>query len=217
MSDLRGAIIGYGLAGSVFHAPLISATEGLAVATVVTADGRRREQALRDHPGVHLAPTADELWARSNELDFVVVAAPNAAHAALARRALDAGLPVVVDKPLAPTAAEARDVVKHAESRGVMLTVFQNRRWDSDQRTLRRLLSEGALGDVLRFESRFERWRPQLRADAWREAAGPAEGGGVLIDLGAHLVDQALCLFGPATHVYGEIENRRCASGDDDV
>ena len=95
--------------------------------------------------------------------------------------------------------------------------MFQNRRWDSDHRTLRKLLAEGTLGDVLRFESRFERWRPDPRADAWRETAGPGEGGGVLLDLGSHLVDQALQLFGPASHVYAEIDNRRASPGDDDA
>jgi len=146
-----------------------------------------------------------------------VIAASNDAHAELARRAVDAGLPVVVDKPLAPTAGEARAVVEHAAFRGELLTVFQNRRWDSDYLTLRRLLSEGQIGKVLRLESRFERWRPELRPDAWRETAGPAEGGGVLLDLGSHLVDQVLSLFGPARTVYAEIDSRRGGAGDDDA
>ena len=131
--------------------------------------------------------------------------------------ALDAGLAVVVDKPLAPSADEAAALVEHARAAGKLLTVFQNRRWDSDQLTLRRLVSEGELGDVLRYESRFERWRPELREQAWRESAGAAEGGGVLLDLGSHLVDQALQLFGPAMHVYGEVDSRRGAAGDDDA
>ena len=111
---------------------------------------------------------------------------------------MDLGLAVVVDKPLAPTAAEARELVDHASERGVPLTVFQNRRWDSDFLTLRRLISEGALGEVRRFESRFERWRPEPRPGAWRETTPPERGGGVLLDLGAHLVDQAMHLLGPA-------------------
>jgi scyllo-inositol 2-dehydrogenase (NADP+) len=217
MGDLRAAVIGYGLAGSTFHAPLISATEGMRVGTIVTGDPGRREQALREHPGAQVAATVDELWRRAEEHDLVVVAAANDAHAALARSAIERGLAVVVDKPLAPTAGEARAVVEEAEARGVLLTVFHNRRWDSDQRTLRRLLAEDALGEVFRFESRFERWRPELRPGAWRESAGPEAGGGVLLDLGTHLVDQALCLFGPATHVHGEVEHRRGAAGDDDA
>ena len=217
MSDLKAAIIGYGLAGRSFHAPLISSTAGLAVETVVTADPGRREQALRDHPGARVMSKPEELWRVADEHDFVVIAAPNDVHAPLAERALDAGLAVVVDKPLAPRADQAAALVERARAAGKLLTVFQNRRWDSDQRTLVRLLEEGALGDVLRHESRFERWRPDPRADAWRETAGPEKGGGVLLDLGSHLVDQALQLFGPASQVYAEIDNRRASPGDDDV
>jgi scyllo-inositol 2-dehydrogenase (NADP+) len=217
MDELRVGVIGYGLAGSTFHAPLIAATEGLSVATIVTGDPDRRDRALRDHPGVRVVASADDLWGAAGEHELVVVAAPNHAHAELARRAVEAGLPVVVDKPLAPTAAEARAVVVYAERQGVLLTAFHNRRWDSDFLTLRRLVAGGALGEIVRYESRFERWRPQLRPGAWRETAGPAEGGGVLLDLGTHLVDQALQLFGPATHVYGEVEHRRGGRGDDDA
>jgi scyllo-inositol 2-dehydrogenase (NADP+) len=217
MADLKGAIIGYGLAGAMFHAPLIESTPGLAVATVVTRDPRRRAQALRDHPDARVVPSPDEVWERATEHAFVVIAAPNDAHVSLAERALDAGLAVVVDKPLAPTAAAAAALVEHGRARGEMLTVFQNRRWDSDQLTLRELIRGGRLGDVFRHESRVERWRPELRPDAWRESAGPTEGGGVLLDLGSHLVDQALQLYGPVTHVYAEVANRRGAAGDDDA
>jgi predicted dehydrogenase len=216
MSELKAAIIGYGLAGAAFHAPLISATPGLAVATVVTSDPGRREQALRDHPGVHVASTPEELWQSADEHDFVVVAARNDAHVPLAERALDAGLAVVVDKPLAPSAAQAAALVERARGKGELLTVFQNRRWDADHLTLQRLLAEGALGEVHRYESRFERWRPEA-TEAWRETAGAQEGGGVLLDLGSHLVDHALQLFGPASSVYAEVDNRRGSPGDDDA
>jgi len=217
MEALRGAVIGYGLAGSVFHAPLIEATDGLELATVLTSNPRRREQVAREHPRARVVETADDLWQRAGEHDFVVIATSNDAHAPLARAALDAGLAVVVDKPLATTAADARAVVDHAAIAGQLLTVFQNRRWDSDHLTLRRLISDGKLGDIRRFESRFERWRPEARTDAWRETADPAHGGGVLLDLGAHLVDQALTLFGPPAHVYGEVEHRRGGPADDDA
>ena len=217
VSDLRGAVIGYGLAGAVFHAPLVCATPGLALATVVTGDPGRRAQAQGDHPGVRVVPSPDELWGLADEHDFVVVAAPNVVHVPLAQRALDAGLAVVVDKPLAPSAGEAAALVEYARARGKLLTVFHNRRWDSDLRTLRRLLAAGTLGEVLRFESRFERWRPDPRADAWRETTGPREGGGVLLDLGTHLIDQALQLFGRVSDVYAEIDNRRGSPGDDDA
>jgi predicted dehydrogenase len=162
-----------------------------------------------------VVPSADEVWA--TEHDLVVVAAPNHLHVPLARAAVDRGVAAVVDKPLAPSAGEARALVAYARERGVLLTAFHNRRWDSDQLTLRRLLTEGELGDVLRFESRFERWRPALGPDAkaWRDAAD-APAGGVLLDLGPHLVDQALTLLGPAASVYAEIDARR-GGADDDV
>jgi scyllo-inositol 2-dehydrogenase (NADP+) len=115
------------------------------------------------------------------------------------------------------SSAAARELVDRADEAGVPLSVFHNRRWDSDQLTLRRLLAEGVLGRVQRYESRFERWRPEVRDDAWRETTAPAEGGGVLLDLGTHLVDQALTLFGPATGVYGEVDARRGGPADDDV
>jgi predicted dehydrogenase len=217
MSPLQGAVIGYGLAGAVFHAPLIFATPGLALATVVTGNPARRAQALRDHPGITVASTSDELWDAADRHDFVVVAAPNDVHVPLAERAFDAGLAVVVDKPLAPDAQAAARLVEHARGRGQLLTVFQNRRWDSDRLTLSRLLAEGTLGEVRRHESRFERWRPEPAPDAWRETAHPVQGGGVLLDLGSHLVDEALQLYGPVSDVYAEIDSRRRSPGDDDV
>jgi predicted dehydrogenase len=133
----------------------------------------------------------------------------------LASAALDAGLDVVVDKPLAPTAAEARALVHAAKAAGRMLTVFHNRRWDGDFLTARKLIERGRLGRVLRFESRFERWRPEIK-QGWRELGDPAEGGGVLNDLGSHLVDQALQLFGPVREVYGELDARRAGAQVDD-
>src|SRR4051794_24209328 len=217
MAGLRGAIIGYGLAGSIFHAPLITSTPGLEVAVVVTGDPERGARAVRDVPGVRVVASAEDLWSHADELDFAVVAAPNDAHAPLAREAIDAGLAVVVDKPLANSAAEAAALVEHAHAAGQLLTVFQNRRWDSDRRTLRKLILEGRLGEVHRHESRFERWRPEARADAWRETGRSAAGGGVLLDLGSHLVDEALELYGPATHVHAEIDSRRGLAGDDDA
>jgi predicted dehydrogenase len=147
----------------------------------------------------------------------VVIASPNESHAPLARAAIDAGLPVVVDKPLALNAAEARDLADYAERAGVMLTVFQNRRWDSDQMTLRKLMADGRLGEVTRYESRFERFRPELRDDAWRDRLTADRGGGVLLDLGSHLIDQALTLFGPVRHVHGEVAHRRGGPADDDA
>ncbi|MFF4400224.1 Gfo/Idh/MocA family oxidoreductase [Streptomyces sp. NPDC001480] len=214
-TPLRVGLIGYGLAGSVFHAPLIAATEGLALDTVVTSNPERQEQARAEFPDVRVAATPDELFDRADELDLIVIASPNKTHVPLATTALKAGLPVVVDKPVAGTAAEARELAALAEERGLLLSVFQNRRWDNDFLTLRWLLDEGELGDAWRFESRFERWRPQPKG-GWRESGDPAEIGGLLYDLGSHVVDQALVLFGPATQVYAETDIRRPGAETDD-
>ncbi|MTE19204.1 oxidoreductase [Streptomyces sp. TRM43335] len=213
---LRVGLLGYGLAGAVFHAPLIAATDGLVLDTVVTSDPERQRQARAEHgEELRTVADADGLFARAGELDLVVVASPNRTHVELARRALEAGLPVVVDKPLAATAAEAEALADLAERRGLLLSVFQNRRWDSDFLTLRGLLAEDALGEVWRFESRFERWRPKLKG-GWRESGDPSELGGLLYDLGSHVVDQALVLFGPVTSVYAESDVRRPGAATDD-
>lgn len=213
-TPLRVGLVGYGLAGSVFHAPLIAATEGLVLDTVVTSNPERREQARAEHSGVRFAASPEELWT-GDPVDLVVLASPNRTHVPLATAALRAGVPVVVDKPLAGTAAEAYELAALAKDRGLLLSVFQNRRWDNDFLTLRRLLDDGELGTVQRFESRFERWRPQPKG-GWRESGDPAEIGGLLYDLGSHLVDQALTLFGPAVRVYAESDTRRPGAEVDD-
>lgn len=212
---LRTGLLGYGIAGRVFHAPLIAATAGMELDAIVTTDPRRRERAAADHPGAALLDTSDELFAR--DLDVVVVASPNRTHVPLALAAVEAGVPVVVDKPFAPSSADARRVLQAARYRDVPVTVFQNRRWDSDFLAVRSLVAGGSLGAVTRFESRFERWAPEV-SDNWRELAAPEEAGGLLYDLGAHLVDQAVELFGPVATVYCELDRRRPgAAVDDDV
>jgi predicted dehydrogenase len=214
---IRAGLVGYGLGGAAFHAPLIAATPGMRLAAIVTSSPRRAGEARRRFPDARIARSADDLWETAGDLDLVVVASPNRTHVPLARAALAAGLPVVVDKPLAATAAEARDLVEEASRRGILLSVFQNRRWDGDFLTLRRLLAGGALGRVHRFESRFERWRP-VPKEGWREHGDPAEAGGILYDLGSHLIDQALVLFGTAATVYAEVDRRRPGvEVDDDV
>ncbi|MFD7444639.1 Gfo/Idh/MocA family oxidoreductase [Streptomyces sp. NPDC059909] len=214
-SPLRVGLVGYGLAGSVFHAPLIAATEGLVLDTVVTSNEERREQARAEFPDIRFADTPDELWSRADELDLIVIASPNKTHVPVATAALEAGIPVVVDKPIAGTAAEARSLAALAEERGLLLSVFQNRRWDNDFLTLQALLADGELGEAQRFESRFERWRPQLKG-GWRESGAPEEIGGLLYDLGSHVVDQALVLFGPVVRVYAESDVRRPGAETDD-
>ncbi len=212
---MRVALLGYGLAGRCFHAPLLAAVPGFQVATVVTSDPVRAEQARREVPGADVEGRPDQVWSRAGEHDLVVVATATGSHAELATAALDAGLPVVVEKPMAPTAAEARALAEHASARGLLLVPFHNRRWDSDHLTVRRLVAGGVLGDVLRYESRFERWRPSADPSGWRHARRPADGGGILLDLGTHLVDQAMQLFGPVAAVYGEVLARRGGADDD--
>ena len=218
-TPLRVAIAGYGLAGEVFHAPLVDATDGMSVAAVTTSNAERGARARAAYPAAEVLADADELLRRAgDEIDLLVVATPNRLHVPIARRALTRRIPVVMDKPLAADAASAAALVDDFAAAGVPFTVFQNRRWDGDFLTVRRIVESGELGDVTRFESRYERFRPAVTAGAWRELAGAAEGGGLLLDLGAHLVDQALTLFGPPAHVYAEMAARRPgAQVDDDV
>lgn len=207
---LRAGIAGYGLAGAVFHAPLVEAA-GIEVAAVMTRSPERVAQAEAAHPQARIAGSIDELL---EDLDLLVVATPNAAHVEAALAGLEHGLYVVVDKPMAVTAADARRIVDAGRDR---VTVFHNRRWDGDFLTVKRLVANGSLGQVTRFESRFERFRPQIK-QGWRERGGASEGGGQLLDLGPHLVDQALQLFGPPESVYAEVRTRRPgAQVDDDV
>jgi predicted dehydrogenase len=209
--DLRVAVLGYGLAGRIFHAGLIRATPGLRVTTVVTANPERRAAAQNDDSGIGVLASVDELWAQAADHDLVVVATPNATHVPLALAALESGLPVVVDKPMALTAADGRRLRAAAADVGLLLTVFQNRRWDSDTLTVRRMLTAGGhgVGPVLRFESRFERFRPDVDTGAWKERPGAEAGGGVLLDLGTHVVDSAMWLFGQPEWVYAEVDARR--------
>ena len=211
-------LIGYGLGGAVFHAPLIAATHGLALTAVVTSNPQRAAAARERYPGVTVLGSPDQVWRSAADYDLVVITSPNASHVPLALAALEAGLPVVIDKPVAATTAAARQVRDAAAERGLVASVFHNRRWDGDFRTLRRLLADGALGTVHRFESRYERWRPAVALEAWRERPHPEEAGGLLYDLGSHLIDQALVLFGPVASVYAEVRALRPgALVDDDV
>jgi predicted dehydrogenase len=214
---IRVALIGYGLGGAAFHAPLIALTPAMRLAFIVTSNPERAAQVRQRYPAAAIVDSADRLWERAREIDLVVISTPNVTHVPLGLAALDAGLAVVIDKPLAATAEDARRVVDEARKRGLLLSVFQNRRWDGDFLTVRRLIAEGALGDVHRFESRFERWRPVPKR-GWRAHGDPAEAGGLLYDLGSHLIDQALVLFGPVTHGYAELDRRRPGvQVDDDV
>jgi len=189
------ALVGYGFVGKVFHAPLIVATPGLLLHTVVSSDPAKVHA---DLPDVKVAPDLETVLA-DPEIDLVVIATPDPLHASQAHAALDAGKAVVIDKPFAVTLDEARGVADHAQRAGKLLSIFHNRRWDSDFLTLQALIADGALGEIVQYESHFDRFRPLVR-DRWREKPGA----GALLDLGPHLIDQALKLFGPPLAVFAD-------------
>jgi scyllo-inositol 2-dehydrogenase (NADP+) len=212
VSPLRVALLGYGLAGRVIHRPLLQRVPELALTHVVTADPGRQAAARAEVPGAQVLTSAEQLWQCADAFDVVVVATPNDVHVPLARTAVDLRKAVVVDKPLALSATEAATLVAHAATAGVPLSVFHNRRWDSDSLTARDLLADGRLGRVHRLEARFTRFRPQVQ-QRWREEPGS---GGVLLDLGTHLVDQAVHLLGPVRSVYSEVQELRSGAVVDD-
>jgi predicted dehydrogenase len=199
-ADIRVGLIGYGLAGRDFHAPLIEAVDGLRLTAVASS---RRDEVLRDHPEGDVRST-DEIVA-GGDIDLVVIATPNNTHADLARRALAAGKAVVIDKPFALTVAEAEEIAQLAQARGLFLSVFHNRRWDGDFLALREILAEGLIGEVAIFESNFDRFRPEPQ-DRWKERGA---GAGVWWDLGPHLLDQALELFGKPKALWADLAIQR--------
>jgi predicted dehydrogenase len=212
MTDaLRVGLVGYGSAGRGIHARLLREV-GARVARVVTRNPERAAAAAAHWPGVAVDADVPALLAHPDELDVVVIASPTGEHVEHVTLALAAGLPVVVDKPLATTADEAADLARRGAAAGDRLTVFQNRRWDPEQLTLRALLAAGELGRVHRFERRWERWRP-VPQDRWKE--NDTRAGGLLLDLGAHLVDSAVQLFGPVATVHAELRSLTTPAVDD--
>jgi scyllo-inositol 2-dehydrogenase (NADP+) len=188
---VRVGLIGFGLAGQAFHAPVIRGVPGMELACILE---RRGTHAQEKYPGVRVARTLDELLA-DKEIQLCVIATPNDSHYDLARACLLAGRDVVVDKPLAPTLAQAEELVKMAAQLGRLITVYQDRRWDGDFGTVRKLVQSGKLGTIVEYECRYDRFRLEPKPNAWRERADQP-GAGVLFDLGPHVIDQALVLFG---------------------
>jgi predicted dehydrogenase len=207
MQEIGVGLIGYGLAGRVFHAPYIRATPGMALRAVVTRDPAKVHA---DLPDMRVVPDVAALLAEPG-IDLVVVASPDALHAEHAIAALEAGKHVLIDKPFATSLADAQCIAEAGEAANKQVTVFQNRRWDSDFRTLQRLIAEGALGEIVQFESHFDRWRP-TPTGLWKEARE----GGVWLDLGPHLVDQALVLFGRPQGVSLDLATLRDAAPSPD-
>lgn len=190
MSDsIRVGLIGYGYASKTFHAPLIAGTPGMALAAVSSSDATKVHA---DWPSVPVVSEPKHLFNDPN-IDLIVIPTPNDTHFPLAKAALEAGKHVIVDKPFTVTLSQARELDALAKSFGRVLSVYHNRRWDSDFLTVKALLNEGTLGEILFFESHFDRFRPQVR-NRWREQAGP--GSGIWYDLAPHLLDQAVNLFG---------------------
>ena len=205
MTPVRFGLVGYGFGGRYFHAPLLAAASGCEFVGVVTTSPDRRALVSAEHPGVPTFVSLEELRAAGAEA--VAISTPADTHTPLSEQALELGLAVVCDKPFALDAASARRTVALAARLGLPLSPYQNRRWDSDFLTVRALVDAGTLGEVTRFESRFERFAPD---------AGPgAAGGGTLLDFGAHLVDQALVLLGPVVSVYAEWRVRESGLDDD--
>lgn len=211
---LRVGIAGYGLAGRYFHAPLLKGC-GFELTSVLTSNQVRRAQALEDFPETSVVGTMAELVAHN--LDLVVVASANLAHAEQAMTALRAGVPVVVDKPMGRNLEETQKIIELSRSLGVPVTTFFNRRWDSDALTIKKVIASGVLGEIHRLDSRFERFRPEVNSDSWRENLSAADGGGQLLDLQPHLISTAIDWFGNAELVTASVRSIRGAADDDSV
>ena len=208
---IRVGLVGFGMAGRVFHAPLLSSVEGLELAAVVE---RTSNKAIERYPGITVYRSLSEMLADAS-LGLFVVATPNGTHYAIAKEILSAGKNVVVDKPMTITSAEAAELFGLAKKHEALLAPFHNRRWDSDFLTIHKLLHEGPLGRLVSFESRFDRWRPVPPTErVWKENA--SAGGGALLDLGSHLADQALVLFGKPESVNADVRREKDGAGVND-
>lgn len=199
---IRVGLVGYGYASKTFHVPLLAATPGVELTAISSSDAGKVHA---DWPAMSVEASPQALFARS-DIDLVVIPTPNDTHFSLAKQALEAGKHVVVDKPFTVTLSQAHELNQLAKSVGKLLSVFHNRRWDSDFLTLQQLVKSGALGDVVYLESHFDRFRPEVR-DRWREAGG--EGSGLWFDLGPHLIDQALQLFGLPVAIQADLAQLR--------
>ena len=216
---VRVALVGYGLGGSHFHAPFIDAEPRLELAAVVTSSSERRAEVASRYPGTRVIESVESLMDQLASFDLVVVSTPPASHAVVAEQVLRQGRPVVVDKPATPSSKQTRHLAALAEANGTAIVPYQNRRWDGDFRTVVQLLGDDALGALHTFESRYERWQPRLSgARTWKNEPGPDAGTGIIFDLGTHIIDQAVALFGRPLAVYADVATRRPESHvDDDV
>ncbi|MGA8937696.1 MAG: Gfo/Idh/MocA family oxidoreductase [Acidobacteriaceae bacterium] len=210
-TPIRTAVLGYGFAGRIFHSPFVDTVPGLELTAIVQRHG---DTAAVDYPGTKVLRSVDEVFGDA-AIDLIVVATPNDAHVEMARRALEAGKHVVVDKPIAGSSAEVRSLIALAAKQGKVLAPFHNRRFDGDFLTVKKLLDEGRLGRITLVDSHFDRFRPYQRANTWKEAGGPANG--LLFDLGPHLLDQALALFGTPRLITASIRRERDVTAIEDA
>lgn len=208
---IRTAVLGYGLAGRVFHCPFIAAVPGLELSAIVQRSG---DAAAAAYPDARILRSAEEAFA-DDEIDLIVVGTPNETHFELAKQALRAGKHVVIDKPFAATSAEARELITLAKQQGKVLAPFHNRRFDGDFLTVRKLVTEGRLGRMVLINSHYDRYRPIQRANTWKESSGPANG--LLFDLGPHLVDQALAIYGAPKSITSSVRFVRDVTDIDDA
>ena len=209
--EIGVGVIGFGLGGRVFHAPFVNAVTGLRLAAIMQ---RKGDEAAKAYPATKIVRSLDELLA-DKSIEMVVVSTPNQTHFALAKQALEAGKHVVIDKPFASTSEEAKQLGELARSKSLFVIPFHNRRWDGDFQTVRKLLQEGAVGRLVTFESHFDRFRPIPRENTWKEAENPANG--MLFDLGPHLVDQVLALFGPPAAITASVRSDRDQTAIEDA
>lgn len=207
---INTAIIGYGLSGKYFHAPFIATHPGLSLKTVVE---RHQDTACEQYPTVNIVRDHKDLLG-DEKLDLVVIASPNIYHFDQAKDLLQAGKHVVIEKPFTPASAEADELIRISQESGKKIFVYQNRRWDGDFKTVQQVVYNGYLGDILEYEAHFDRYAPGARRSAWRDESHPA--GGVLYDLGSHLIDQALVLFGLPQAVFADIRMQRQGTQVDD-
>ncbi|WP_163337481.1 Gfo/Idh/MocA family oxidoreductase [Desulfopila sp. IMCC35008] len=210
MTQIKAAILGFGLSGAIFHAPFLEAADRFELAVILQ---RKGESAARAYPRARIAGNLESVLG-DKSIELVVVGTPNALHFEMARQALLAGKHVIVDKPFTPTVAEAQELIGLARKKGLHLFVFHNRRWDGDFMTLRMIIEEGKLGEIVSYDASYDRYAPSLNSKPWKETAGP--GISILHDLGTHIIDQAVCLFGRPEAVTGHLVTQREGSSVSD-
>ncbi|KAA6435913.1 oxidoreductase [Rufibacter glacialis] len=204
--SIQVGLIGFGMAGRIFHGPFLHLVEGLELAMIRETRPENIQIANSRYPQAQITHQAEEIF-QNPTIDLVVVATPNSSHFTLAKQALEAGKHVVVEKPFTPTSAQAEELIQLALKHQRLLTVYHNRRWDSDFKTVQKVLQSGVLGKVVEYKAHFDRFRPALKGNTWKEEEAP--GAGIVYDLGSHLIDQALVLFGPPQEISADVRIQR--------